>query len=256
MNPKWRVEVGEPGDLPGWIRGSDLSRATDGPFHELLERICDRLRTTDKRTVAASFSLRFGWCASVAIAPYLVRHTVLNVSLANIALRFRDDTLFDRAALLSPEGTMFGDAPSSHALVRYESEQKILLRLLRGELQRQTTPVVEALFQWSGFSRKGAWGMVTSSWASQFINISGRLSEQIAAIPVLRDFFAGDDEICRMQPRLHPISVRGVTHVFQRRASCCRYYLLPRGDLCASCPLVSDEDRLRQNREWMEEQLR
>ena len=33
-----------------------------------------------------------------------------------------------------------------------------------------------------------------------------------------------------------------------RRASCCRIYLLPRMELCASCPLVSQEERLARNR--------
>ena len=42
---------------------------------------------------------------------------------------------------------------------------------------------------------------------------------------------------------------------YQRRASCCRYYLLPQGSLCASCPLVSDEERLAKNLDWMREQL-
>jgi hypothetical protein len=42
-----------------------------------------------------------------------------------------------------------------------------------------------------------------------------------------------------------------VTHLYQRRASCCRYYLLPRGSLCACCPLVSQKERERRNLEWM-----
>jgi len=45
------------------------------------------------------------------------------------------------------------------------------------------------------------------------------------------------------------------THLYQRHASCCRYYLLPQGQLCASCPLVSQEERLERNAEWMQKQL-
>jgi hypothetical protein len=32
-------------------------------------------------------------------------------------------------------------------------------------------------------------------------------------------------------------------------------YLLPQGNLCASCPLVSHDERLRRNAEFMERQL-
>lgn len=256
LDPKWRIEVGDPGDGSGWIRGRDFTRGNDGPFRALLERISNRLRTNDKRTVAASFALRFGWCASVAIAPYIVGQCVPDVSLANISLKFREDTLFERTALHSPLGVKLGNSRGQASpLIRYQTDPGRLVQVLRQQLHQQARPVVEALYDWSGFSRKGSWGMITSSWASQFINVCGRLSEQPAAIPMMRDFFPGNDEVSQMQPRLHPVSMRGVTHVYQRRASCCRYYLLPQGDLCASCPLVSDEDRLKRNKEWMTQQL-
>lgn len=45
------------------------------------------------------------------------------------------------------------------------------------------------------------------------------------------------------------IALRGLN------ASCCRYHLLPQGDLCASCPLVPQERRLELNLEWMKTQL-
>jgi FhuF 2Fe-2S C-terminal domain len=44
-------------------------------------------------------------------------------------------------------------------------------------------------------------------------------------------------------------------NVVQHRASCCRIYLLPQKELCASCPLVSQEERLERNQAWMKTQL-
>ena len=44
-------------------------------------------------------------------------------------------------------------------------DDEALLRELRSALTAQATPVVEALYEWSGFARKGTWGMLTSSWA-------------------------------------------------------------------------------------------
>jgi len=58
-----------------------------------------------------------------------------------------------------------------------------------------------------------------------------------------------------MQPRMHPVTCGEVTHLYQRRASCCRYYLLPQGDLCASCPLVSHDERVARNLQWMQSRL-
>jgi ferric iron reductase protein FhuF len=150
---------------------------------------------------------------------------------------------------------MLRDARSaSHPLVRYETDPDVLLHLLREQLKKQALPVVETLYEWSGFSRKGAWGMITSLGITVY-DVYGIISQQTDAISIVHDFFSEEDEVSQMHPRLNPVSLRNVTHVYQRRASCCRYYLLPQGDLCASCPLVSDEERLQRNRQWMRRQL-
>jgi ferric iron reductase protein FhuF len=256
IDPKWRVDIGSPAGSPDWIHGRSFTGAEEGPFHALLNRIMERLRTGDRRTVAASFCLRFGWSAWVAIVPYVVYQCVPEVALNNIALKFGANTLHERTAIYWPHGAVLdtGIRPI-HPQLRSVPEPEALLRLLRRQLMEQALPVVDALHEWSGFSKKGAWGQITSSWTAQFINAYGRLGDQMQARPVVESFFVGGDEIGSMRPELHPVSVGDVTHLFQRRASCCRYYLLPQGSLCASCPLVSDQDRLKQNREWMREQL-
>ena len=58
-----------------------------------------------------------------------------------------------------------------------------------------------------------------------------------------------------MRPRLHAVAYRDAVHVYQRRASCCRFYLVPEGELCASCPLVAHEARLERNLAWMKRQI-
>lgn len=256
LDPKWRIDIGAPGQSPEWIHGSDFMCAVAGPFHSLLLRIGERLRTHDRKTIAASFALRFGWSASLAIAPYLVHRCVPDVGLDNISLRFRHDTMFERTAIYSPCGTILeSHHEASHPLIRRVENPRALLSSLRQQLYEQARPVVEALYEWSGFSRKGSWGQITSSWASQFVNIYDRLGGQSQALGEVQLFFAGDDEVARMQPTLHPVTIDRTTHLYQRRASCCRYYILPQGSLCASCPLVSQSDRLARNLDWMRRQL-
>jgi 8-oxo-dGTP pyrophosphatase MutT (NUDIX family)/ferric iron reductase protein FhuF len=255
LDPKWRIETGVPTASPEWITGADFACASSGPFHSLLLAISQRLRTEDRKTVAASFALRFGWSASAAIAPFLIHRCVPDVGLDNISFRFRD-TLFERTAIHCPRGAALqnSEAPD-HPLIRYAGSAEDLLQVLRRQLHDQAQPVVEALYDWSGFSRKGSWGQITSSWASQFTNIQERLGGQHQALGITRRFFAGDDEVGRMQPRLHPVTIERTTHLYQRRASCCRYYLLPQGSLCASCPLVSQGERLTKNLDWMRRQV-
>jgi hypothetical protein len=55
-------------------------------------------------------------------------------------------------------------------------------------------------------------------------------------------------EVQMGRPRLHVVRYRNRAHVYQRRASCCRFYLVPEGQLCASCPLLSHEERVARKR--------
>jgi ferric iron reductase protein FhuF len=256
IDPKWRVEAGVPEATDGWIRGSDFREASNGPFHALLVRMGERAKTEDRKTLAASFALRFGWAGAVAIGPYLTNRCVPHVGLDNVSIKFRDTTLFERTAVHDPRGWRLAQEVESPGVSdRPREPASPLLRRLRDELHQQAEPVVRALYDWSGFAPKGSWGMITSSWAAQFITVCERLGGQQLAAPILDAFFAGDDEVARMQPRMHPVTMHGITHLYQRRASCCRYYLLPQGNLCASCPLVPHDERLRRNHEFMERQL-
>jgi ferric iron reductase protein FhuF len=222
----------------------------------LLERIGERAKTADRRTIAASFALRYGWASAMAIAPYLRFRCVPDIALNNVSFKFRESTFFERTAMYEPRGTVVaGDTRAAHPMMATVADDAALLRHLRVALVSQSAPVVYALYEWSGFAPRGTWGMLTSSWASQFTTLCENRDDQRDVLPHIQGLFAGDDVVAEMQPTMRVVSHRGATHLYQRRASCCRYYLLPEGDLCASCPLVSDEERLAKNRAWMEAQL-
>ena len=254
-NASWSVDVGRPSG-PGWIAGADLQRASTGPLHELLLRIGERAQTADRRTIAASFALRFGWASAMAIAPYLTHGCVPDISLDNISLKFRESTFFERTAIHEPRGVMVGSDPgANHSTIAAVGDRRALMRALRSALTAQAIPVVEALHEWSGFARRGTWGMLTSSWAAQFTSLCENPTDQRDIAPTVHAFFSGDDLVAAMQPTVHAVTYLHVTHLYQRRASCCRYYLLPQGELCASCPLVSHDERLVRNQAWMKTQL-
>jgi hypothetical protein len=255
LDASWHVEIGRP-DGEGWIAGADLRDARAGPFHELLCRIGERARTTDRRTIAASFALRYGWASAMAIAPYLRHQCVPDISLENVSFKFKPSTFFERTALHEPRGIVTAsDARAGHHALSTVPDDQSLLRELRRALTTQGTPVVEALYEWSGFARKGTWGMLTSSWAAQVTALGENRDDHRLMLPIIDSLFAGDDEVARMRPRMHLVAYGETVHLYQRRASCCRWYLLPQGELCASCPLVSDDERVQRNLAWMKKQL-
>jgi hypothetical protein len=255
LHPNWYVQMGHPTGS-GWISGIDLETAHEGPFNALLSRMGERLHTSDRRTIAASFALRYGWSSGIAIAPYLLHQCVPKITLDNISFKFHENTAFERAALHQPEGVILRQGGvTQHPSIQLLPSQQALLRYLRASLVRQAEPIVKALYDWSHFSIRGIWGMITSSWGSQFFNIFGEIDVQENGLPYVRKFFAGSDLASQMQPDFYPVSYNNVTHVYQRRASCCRYYKLPRGQLCASCPIVSQEERIQRNKAWMKSLL-
>jgi FhuF 2Fe-2S C-terminal domain len=255
VDASWNVEIGTPTGT-GWIGGSDLRNAASGPLNELLRRIGERVKTGNPRTIAALFALRFGWSSAMAIAPFLRYQCVPDVALANVSFKFTASTFFERTAMHEPRGIVVGgDSRAAHPSMSTVADWPALMVALRHALVSQATPVVEALYDWAGFSKRGTWGMLTSSWASHFTGLCENPNDQRSMLAVIDTLFAGGDVVSVMQPRLHVVTVDNAFHLYQRRASCCRYYLVPEGTLCASCPLVSHEERLERNREWMKTQL-
>jgi hypothetical protein len=225
-HPTWHVEIGQPHG-PGWMSGTALMKAGEGPFQALLVRIGERLHTADRRTIAASFALRYGWSAGVAIAPYLLYSCVPTIALDNISFKFNENGSFERAVLHHPEGVMLPhDGVTPHPSVRWLSSPQALFAWLRTSLVHQAQPIVDALNERSHFSVRGIWGMIASAWGSQVIQIFGEIGEQTQGLSWVRQFFAGHDVVSQMQPQFYPVTYQHVTHVYHRGASCCRYYLV------------------------------
>lgn len=67
---------------------------------------------------------------------------------------------------------------ADHPMITTVADRHQLLRSLRRALTMQAIPVVEALRGWSGFARRGTWGMLTSSGAAHFTSLVGEGRDQ------------------------------------------------------------------------------
>lgn len=238
VNARWLVEWG-PRDGGGWLSGACLRDATQGPFATLLACIQARMDTQDRKVAAASFALRFGWSSAVAFAPYLAEGFVPDVRLENVSLRFTEGALFERVSLHEPRAWcgLHGAPPA--------------LDVLRAVLVAQTTPVVAALHHWSRLSPKALWGQVTSSWSAQFEPILSELGRADEALAAARSFFEAEGPAFESAPTLYVVEHCDVTRIHHRRSSCCLYYKVKDGSYCASCPLISQEERVTRNKAWI-----
>ncbi len=254
-DPGWAVEIGRP-EGPGWIAGDDAARCLHAA--RSMRCCCGSASAPGPPTAAPSPRRSPSGSAGhrrVAIAPYLRLRCVPDIALGNMSFKFTPSTFFERSAIHRPRGVVVaGDPRATDPTVTTVASDADLLRVLRDALAAQGAPVVTALHRWSGFAERGTWGMLTSSWVSHVTGLCDTPDDQRPLLPVLDRFFAGTDVVAAMRPRMHAVTCGSTTHLFQRRASCCRWYLLPQGELCASCPLVSQEQRVQRNEAWMQAQ--
>jgi ferric iron reductase protein FhuF len=249
LHPDWYVEFGRRSGN-GWIPGDALLRPNVPPFSNLLARIGERLMTTDRKVIAASFALRFGWSAAAAVAPYLLKQCVPDLSLDNVSLRFSMHTFFEKLSLHDSDAVVLDDSSRDNA--GESGPGPALQAALRNTLVAQATPVVSALHEWSQFSARAIWGQIASSWGAQFTAILGHLDRHAEALEQARTFFDTPGFIRGMSPRFYPVMHCNVSRIYHRRASCCLYFRLPTGNYCASCPLIPQAESVRRNKEWIE----
>ncbi|MGH7649582.1 MAG: (2Fe-2S)-binding protein [Gemmatimonadaceae bacterium] len=239
LDPAWGALVGRPTGA-AWIAGDDFRDAAAGAFNAVLARIGARSQTDDRRTIAGSFALHFGWTSAMAIAPFLRFRCVPNVALGNVAIRFNNAAYVDGTAVYEPGGIVVaGDPRAEHPSMTTVAADPALLRALRDALVAQSAPMVEAVHAWSAFAERAMWGVLASLWASHFITMWPAWDDQRPLAHMLDAFFSGDDIVAEMRPEVTAVESGGLVRLRQRRASCCRFYLVPGGGLCGSCPLAA-----------------
>ena len=116
-------------------------------------------------------------------------------------------------------------------------------------LHDQISPIVDALHDWSRFSKRAAFGQIYAGWGSVIQMIAAQANtDEGQTVAYIRRFFQSPLAYQNMAPNFYNLAFNGHAGIFHRRGSCCLFYRLPDGELCNSCPLVSDEKRLEYNR--------
>ncbi len=239
IQPRWSVEVGQPGSA-GWVHGDSLRDAESSEFNLLLQTIAADLNTERRKVIAACFALRFGWLSGISFGPFLINGTVADVRLCNLSLKFSESALFEKAAL-----------HRLHVFEEGESWQSPIHQL-QVALITQAQPVVDALQRWSRFPRQAIWAQIASSWCAQCAQLLQTLGRSDETMTLLNQFFKESSLPTKSLPRIYPVTFKGHRRYYHESASCCLYYKVSE-DYCASCPLIDEDERLRKNKECLQE---
>jgi hypothetical protein len=230
-----RIELNPP-DRDGWVDERALCDPDTGPLADLNARFVAAGFGANRRAVAASLLLRYGWAAGFIIAAWLARGDV--VRIRRFALKFSAMTLV--------EALWVQDARIVAGLGEDDGHAALLASLIDF-----TEPLIASQHAWSRFSRHALWAMVTSSWAAQFAAIGRRIGCEEKAVAQARRLMEGDAEIAAAAPLLYAIRAGRQAQTCQRRAACCLYFKGPRQHFCASCPIIPPAERIARNRDWV-----
>lgn len=245
------------GSLPAffWLSHAEMRRPQEGLYAELLQGLMARSGIASRRFAAASFLFRYGWSAGAMIAPLLMDKPIPWYAAEEADLCFADNTLF-QAICLNSDGFIVGEehgfSTHPHCVLNY-SDPNAAIRLVADQLAGHAKPAVEALHQWSGFSHKALWAMVSSSWVGQILNISKRfhLPEDRLRL-YLTLFYDQWRPLADSLPHWYSIREQGKNHCFHVRASCCLYFKGKNRHFCASCPVIEEKERIERNRRWVQ----
>jgi hypothetical protein len=245
------------GSLPAffWLSHAEMRRPQEGLYAELLQGLMARSGIASRRFAAASFLLRYGWSAGAMIAPLLMDKPIPWYAAEEADLCFADNTLF-QAICLNSDGFIVGEehgfSTHPHCVLNY-SDPNAAIRLVADQLADHAKPVVEALHQWSGFSHKALWAMVSSSWVGQILNISKRFHLPEDRLRRYLTFFYDQwRPLADSLPHWYLIHEQGKNHCFHVRASCCLYFKGKSRHFCASCPVIEEKERIERNRRWVQ----
>jgi ferric iron reductase protein FhuF len=112
-------------------------------------------------------------------------------------------------------------------------------------------PFVDAVSDLTNLSRRGLWGQIMSSCGSAIVWAAQLAGRGTAGIEEAGAFLNDPGAAFLDPPSFHRLHLRGEELVAMRRGVCCLAYRLSDAPYCSTCPLISDDERdKRQREEW------
>jgi hypothetical protein len=242
-----------PRERSSWFDADALASPHGEALTHLLHAFKRQGIAPNQKAASASLLLRLGWAGGFAIGAYLICRRV--PTLVDYAVSFSPTMLLRSIWVRDARFVGAHDDPLAGRPEWIESvEAGDLRRRLVESLVLFTEPVVATQHAWSGFSRHALWAMVTSSWAEQFANIARQIGDEPWGVGEAKAVFELVPELDRAAPELYDVRGGQTTRTCQRRSACCLYFKSSARYFCASCPIITEFERLERNRAWVARQ--
>jgi FhuF 2Fe-2S C-terminal domain len=241
--PALRVHGGRPRTGDGWAGSAEL--AAGGPALDALiaAEAAQGLREHGvplRPEVAASFCLhRYAWRVCLLMSlPWFLERRVPRLPVERVSVN-------GRAGRVSADIRAFACLPGDPAASLPEAwtvaDEEALRGALRAAVAEHLEPVLAAFRPRLRRGPHGLWAMATDALVEGLWHVGGRLGQERRAVAELGALLPGGVRPFRGGAQFCPAAGTGCPT--RTRSSCCLYYTLGPGRICATCPRGGADDR-------------
>jgi ferric iron reductase protein FhuF len=149
-----------------------------------------------------------------------------------------------QVGLLDPGFVALPGDPAAGAAISLAGSAEELRALLRTQIEDHMRPMIELLSAHTRLGRRAQWSLVADACAELCLRIGQHLGQQERACAEGLAVIKAADSPMRPSKTAYLTLAEGERcATFRLRGSCCMYYKTPAGANCATCPLLSGEER-------------
>jgi hypothetical protein len=231
----------------GWWRVSDLLAAPERWLEAELDQISLQYGVPDRKTAAIFFMGSYAWyVGAAALGCYLPEQRLPSLAADRVAIQFAAAASGGRmqVALLDPGFVALSGDPEAGAAASLAGDAQELRTLLRTRIEDHMRAMIELLSAHTRLGRRAQWNLVADACAELCLRLGQHMGRQEHACAEGLAIVKAADSPMRTSKTAYLTLAEGERcATFRLRGSCCMYYKTPAGANCATCPLLSGEER-------------
>ncbi|HYF66259.1 MAG TPA: ferric iron reductase [Herpetosiphonaceae bacterium] len=228
----------------GWSRAGDLLAAPGAWLDAALEQIMAQYGVPDRKSAAAFLVGSYAWyVGAAAIGCYLADRRVPSLAPDLVAVQVAGARV--QVALLDSGFAALPDDPAAGAPgVEPAADAEALRGLLRSRIEEHMAALIEVVAAHTRLGQRAQWNLVADACAALFLHVGGHLGDtELACAEGLAVVKASGSPMRPSKTGYLTVTEGDRCQTFRMRGGCCLYYKTPKGENCATCPLIPQPER-------------
>lgn len=249
---------------PGWFPASTLVAQGSPELAEGLTRVVAQHPGAERRVAGSFFAGEYAWWVpAAAVAAYLAERRVPDLSLDNVALRYRTYTWTEDGEsgeaeridvrLISGRFAALPDDPAAaHPDALILPDLDALRTWLRERVEARLAPVIDAVADQTRLGRRAQWNLAADALAALFLSVGTGLGDaargQAEGLACVK---AAGSPLRNRDTGYLTVTLGEHCETVRARGGCCLYYRVHPGENCTTCVLRPRDERVQKLREYV-----